>query len=98
DGTLTSEGGGHAALLALAGPVTAIPLMLFGAAAIRIPLATIGILQYLGPIIQFGIGVGIRGEPLPAGRLAGFILVWVALAVFMGDALRSPRLSAAETV
>jgi chloramphenicol-sensitive protein RarD len=97
-GTLTSEGAGHVALLALGGPVTAIPLMLFGAAAVRIPLSTIGILQYLGPIIQFAIGVGIRGEPMPAGRLAGFALVWVALAVFMGDALRSSRVPAVETV
>ena len=97
-GTLTSEGGGHVALLALGGPVTAIPLMLFGAAAVRIPLSTIGILQYLGPIIQFGIGVGIRGEPMPPARLAGFALVWVAIIAFMGDALRAPRPLAAETV
>ena len=90
-GTFTSEGPGHVALLAGGGITTAIPLMLFGAAAIRIPLATVGVLQYIAPVMQFLIGVLIYSEPMPASRLAGFALVWVALAVFTVDAVRSIR-------
>ena len=91
DGTFTTEGGGHAALLITSGAVTAIPLVLFGAAAIRIPLVTIGILQYLAPVMQFLIGVLVYGEDMPVSRLAGFALVWLALAVFTVDAVRSAR-------
>ena len=90
-GTFTSEGPGHALLLGGAGIVTAVPLMLFGAAAVRIPLVTIGLLQYLAPIMHFGIGVGIRGEPMPPSRLAGFVLVWIAIVVFSYDSLRQRR-------
>jgi chloramphenicol-sensitive protein RarD len=90
-GTFTSEGAGHVALLALCGVITAVPLMLFGAAAIRIPLTTVGLLQYLAPSIQFLIGVGINHEAMPASRLAGFALVWVALATFTADAVRTAR-------
>jgi chloramphenicol-sensitive protein RarD len=90
-GTFTTEGAGHAALLVLAGTVTAIPLILFGASAIRIPLVTLGLLQYLAPTMQFLIGVLIRGEPMPATRLAGFALVWLALAVFTADAVSAAR-------
>jgi chloramphenicol-sensitive protein RarD len=91
DGTFTSEGAGHAALLAGGGIATAIPLILFGAAAIRVPLTTIGLLQYLAPVLQFLIGVLIRGEEMPLSRLAGFALVWLALAVFTVDAIRALR-------
>ena len=69
--------------------------MLFGAAAIRVPLSTVGILQYLAPSMQFLIGVLVYGEPMPAGRLAGFALVWLALAVFTADAVRNARQTAA---
>jgi chloramphenicol-sensitive protein RarD len=95
EGTFTSEGSGHAALLALGGICTAVPLMLFGAAAVRIPLATLGLIQYLAPMLQFAIGVLVYSEPMPASRLAGFALVWLALMVFTADALlgrnRVPR-------
>jgi chloramphenicol-sensitive protein RarD len=94
-GTFTSEGAGHALLMLGGGVTTAVPLMLFGAAAIRIPLTTLGILQYLAPIMQWLIGVAVYGEPMPAGRLAGFVLVWVALAVFTVDAVRAGREAAA---
>ena len=90
-GTFSSEGGGHALLLALGGVFTAVPLMLFGAAAIRIPLTTLGLIQYLAPTLQFAIGVLIYSEPMPATRLAGFALVWVALAVFTWDAVQGTR-------
>jgi chloramphenicol-sensitive protein RarD len=65
--------------------------MLFGSAAIRIPLTTLGLIQYLAPTLQFAIGVLIYAEPMPASRLAGFALVWVALAVFTWDAVRGSR-------
>jgi len=94
-GTFTSEGAGHIALLALAGVVTAVPLMLFGASAVRIPLATVGLLQYIAPVMQFVIGVLVYGEPMPVERLAGFALVWVALTVFAIDAVNAARRGAA---
>jgi chloramphenicol-sensitive protein RarD len=91
DGTFGSEGNGHAGLLVLSGPLTAIPLMLFGVAAFRIRLTTVGLLQYLAPTLQFLIGVLIYSEPMPASRLAGFALVWLALAIFTVDAIRGSR-------
>jgi len=90
-GTLTSEGPGHAVLLVGAGVVSALPLLLFGAAAVRIPLTTLGLLQYLAPTIQFFCGVVVLGEAMPAARLAGFALVWLALLVFTLDSLRAVR-------
>jgi chloramphenicol-sensitive protein RarD len=94
EGTFTTEGAGHVALLVGAGVTTAVPLILFGVAAIRIPLATLGLLQYLAPTLHFLIGVGVYGEPMPAGRLAGFALVWLALCVLTADALRTARANA----
>ena len=90
-GTFTTEGAGHAALLAAGGVFTAVPLMLFGVAAIRIPLTSLGLIQYLAPMLQFAIGVLIYSEPMPASRLAGFALVWVALAIFTWDAVQGSR-------
>jgi chloramphenicol-sensitive protein RarD len=87
----------HSLLLAGAGVVTAIPLLCFGAAAIRVPLTTIGLLQYLAPVLQFLIGVLVVREPMPAARLAGFAIVWLALAVLTADALRQARLSRAAS-
>lgn len=82
DLTMFSEGTSHAALLALAGPVTAIPLLFFGAAARRVPLSMLGLMQYLAPTLQFLIGVTIAGEHMPASRWLGFAGVWVALVIF----------------
>ncbi len=79
------------ALLIGSGVTTAVPLLLFGAAAVRIPLVTLGLLQYLAPTLQFLIGVLVYGEPMPASRLAGFALVWVALVIFAADGVRSAR-------
>jgi chloramphenicol-sensitive protein RarD len=90
-GTFTAEGAGHAALLAAGGVATAVPLMLFGVAAIRVRLSTVGLLQYLAPILQFAIGVLVDGEAMPLSRLAGFALVWVALVVFTVDAVHHGR-------
>jgi chloramphenicol-sensitive protein RarD len=96
DGTFTSEGAGHVVLLMTAGVVTAVPLILFGVAAIRIPLTTLGLLQYVAPIMQFAIGVLVYGEPMPLSRLAGFALVWIALIVFMTDALKATSVARAD--
>jgi chloramphenicol-sensitive protein RarD len=82
---------GHLLLLLASGPVTAIPLLCFAAAASRLPLTTIGLLQYMAPAIQFAIGVLVKGEPMTASRLAGFVLVWIALVVLTVDALRHHR-------
>lgn len=90
--TFGTLGPGHAALLASTGVVTALPLLLFGAAATRIPLSTLGVLQYLAPTLQFLAGVIVFGESLLPARLAGFAVIWAALALFTADALRSrPR-------
>lgn len=84
-------GWGKGLLLVGAGVVTAIPLLLFAAAAIRISLTTLGILQYLAPTLQFLLGVVVFHEPMPAPRLAGFAVVWVALVVFTWDGVRRAR-------
>ncbi len=86
-----NHGAGHAALLMLAGPVTAIPLLLFAAAAQRLPLVTLGLLFYLNPALQMAWGVFIGHEPMPLGRWLGFALIWLALVVFTGDALWRAR-------
>jgi chloramphenicol-sensitive protein RarD len=90
-GTATSGGAGHFLLLMSSGVATAIPLLLFAAATRRIPLSTVGLLQYLTPLMQLAIGVFIRHEPMPPARLVGFVIVWVALAVFTVDSLRTAR-------
>jgi chloramphenicol-sensitive protein RarD len=82
---------GRDLLLAGLGVITVVPLALFGAAARRIPLSLLGLLQYLTPTLQLVCGVAILGEPLPPERLAGFMLVWVALAVLTFDVLGSAR-------
>jgi chloramphenicol-sensitive protein RarD len=86
--TFASRTPGHAALLASAGVVTAVPLLFFAGAATRLPLATLGMLQYLAPVLQLLVGVLVRHEPMPASRLAGFAMVWVALAVLSVDGWR----------
>jgi chloramphenicol-sensitive protein RarD len=78
-------------LLAGSGVITAIPLLLFGAGARRLRLSTIGLLQYLAPVLQFGVGVGVRHEAMPLPRLLGFALVWVALVILATDGVRSHR-------
>jgi chloramphenicol-sensitive protein RarD len=89
DGHFGHVGVGHSLLLASAGIATAVPLLLFAAAARRVPLTTLGLLQYLAPVLQFLIGVLLYDEPMPASRLAGFALVWVALVVLSVDGVRN---------
>lgn len=78
---------GLTALLLLAGPLTALPLLWFSAGARRLPLSTIGMLQYTGPTIQLMLGVWVFGEPFPLQRAIGFALIWLALAIFSVNAL-----------
>lgn len=91
EGSFGHYGLGDALLLAGAGVVTAVPLLFFGAAARRVPLSVLGVLQYLAPTIQFLLGVFVFAEPMPAVRLAGFALVWTALAIFTAESLASRR-------
>ena len=81
--------------LLLAGPITAVPLLLFAAGARRITLATLGLLQYIGPTLQFAIGVWVFHEPFQANRLLGFILIWAALALYTAESLWVARQRAA---
>lgn len=83
--TFASHGVGHGFLMASAGPVTIVPLLAFAAAAPRVPLSRLGVMQYLTPTIQFIIGVTVRHEPLGLVRLVGFVLVWLALIAFTID-------------
>lgn len=91
--TLGQHGVWHTALLALAGVATAVPLLLFASSARRVSLTTIGLLQFVAPILQFVVGAFVLGEPMPAERWAGFALVWVACAVLVVDLLRATRRS-----
>jgi chloramphenicol-sensitive protein RarD len=75
-------------LLMLAGPLTAIPLLWFTGAARRLPLSTLGFLQYLAPSLQFLLAVLVYREPLHAARLVAFVIIWAALAVFAIATLR----------
>ncbi len=77
--------------LAAYGVLTAIPLLLFGAAAKRVPLSYIGFMQYLTPTLQFLLGLLVFQEPMPAARWAGFAMVWFALSILSFDALRQLR-------
>ena len=88
DGNFSTHGTGHALLLATTGLVTAVPLICFGAAAIRIPMTTLGLLQYLAPTIQFVLGLVVFNETMTGVKWIGFTLVWLALAIFTGEALR----------
>lgn len=81
------------ALLALSGAITAVPLLLFAGAANRIPLSTLGIVQYVSPTLQFACGVLVFREAMPPSRWVGFGLVWTALAIFVLDSARKRPLS-----
>lgn len=78
-------------LLILAGPVTAAPLLLFAAAARRLPLATLGLLQYIAPSLQFAEAVLVFGEPVGLAHIVTFALIWTGCALYALDGLRSAR-------
>lgn len=86
-----TDGSGHALLLASTGIVTAVPLICFSAAATRVSMTTLGLLQYLAPVLQFALGVFVLDEAMPASRWIGFVLVWIALVVFTVEATNHHR-------
>ena len=81
----------HSLWLVTAGIVSVIPLMLFSTAVLRIPLVVLGLLQALGPIIQFLLGYFVFDEPMITARWVGFLIVWLAVSVFSYDAVRTYR-------
>jgi chloramphenicol-sensitive protein RarD len=96
-GALTREGAEVAALLVGSGLVTAVPLFLFAYAARLLPYSTVGVLQYIGPSLQLACGVWLFHERFDGARAAGFVLIWVALAIYATDGvLRSRAAQAAR--
>jgi chloramphenicol-sensitive protein RarD len=89
--TFTVDSPAHPLLLASAGVVTATPLLLFAAAARRVPLVTIGLLQFITPVLQLMCGVLLLGETMKTSRWIGFGIVWIALLVLTFDSIRSVR-------
>ena len=94
----SSQGGGTLVadasvlgLLALSGPLTALPLLLFAAGARRMPLTSLGVLQYISPTLQFALGVWLFKEPLGGPRLAGFMLIWLALVIYTAEGIVAMR-------
>jgi chloramphenicol-sensitive protein RarD len=81
----------HTVALLGAGVITAVPLLFFAAAARRLPLTVIGLVQFIAPVMQFLVGVFVLQEPMPPERWAGFALVWVALVILTVDMVRSGR-------
>jgi len=89
--TFTAGGPGHTVLIVLVGVATGLPLLLFAAAASRLPLIAIGLTQYLTPVLQFIFGVVFLGEAMSTTRWIGFMLVWVALIVLTVDLVRAAQ-------
>ena len=86
--TFGANGAGHVALVVGTGVVTVLPLLAFGGAATRIPLSTLGLMQYVTPTVQFLLGILFFHEPMPAMRWVGFSLIWLALVLFTAESLR----------
>ncbi|OSN04404.1 hypothetical protein AU512_13065 [Lonsdalea iberica] len=78
-------------LLLAAGIVTTVPLLFFTAAAVRLRLSTLGFFQYIGPTLVFLLAVVVYGEPFTQDQLVTFAFIWLALAIFIGDALRTQQ-------
>ena len=98
DSHFAQHGLDHTLLMISTGVVTALPLICFGAAATRLPLVTLGLLQYLAPLIQFVLGLLVFHEDMPTGRWIGFSLVWLALCVFTFEQVSHRRRQLALTV
>jgi chloramphenicol-sensitive protein RarD len=91
--TFGGHGAWHPTLLVLSGVVTAVPLLLFAAAARRIPLVSVGLIQFITPMLQLVVGVTLLGEHVGGRLWVGFGIVWVALAVLTWDSLSAARSS-----
>ena len=89
--TFTTEGSWHIVLMFMLGPATAVPLLLFSAAARRIPLSWVGMLQFMTPTMQFITGVWILGEEMSPARWTGFAIIWIACTLFIVDMVRASR-------
>ena len=89
--TFTGFGGWHVVVIIVTGPATAIPLILFSAAARRIPLSWVGMLQYLTPTIQFTLGVTVLGEMMSTPRWVGFFVIWIAVVLLCTAMIRHSR-------
>lgn len=89
--TLTALGPGHFWLLLASGVITAVPLLFFGASARRLPMTTIGLLQYFAPILQFIVALAVFNETMTTARWIGFCVVWLALLVLTVDMLRTAK-------
>lgn len=79
------------ALLIISGAVTTVPLVLFAMAAQKLPMATLGLLQYIAPLLQFFCGVVLFGEKLSVGQMVSFGLIWVGLILFASDGIMTAR-------
>jgi chloramphenicol-sensitive protein RarD len=93
EGAFLRSGTTSDALMIGGGVVTTVPLLLFAAAVRTVPLSVIGILQYIGPTLQFLLGVFVYHEPFSRSQLIGFSIVWAALVIYAGDGLRARRTS-----
>ena len=91
EGAFLRTGATTDALMIGGGLITTVPLLLFAAAVRTVPLSVIGILQYIGPTLQFLLGVFVYHEPFSRTQLVGFSIVWTALAIYAGDNLRARR-------
>lgn len=91
--TFGQNGPVHTTLMILAGAATAVPLLLFAAASSRVSLATVGMLQFTAPILQFLVGAFLMHEHMPPERWAGFALIWVACILLVIDLVRQGRIS-----
>jgi len=91
EGAFIQQGLTTTLLLAAAGVITAVPLLLFGSAARRVPLSTLGILQFIAPTCQFLLGVFVYGEAFTLARLVGFLCIWLALLLYIGEGLMAQR-------
>jgi chloramphenicol-sensitive protein RarD len=89
--TVADHGAGYLVVVMLAGPITSIPLLLFGAASTRVSMTTLGLLNYITPSMQFALAVLLFHEVMSPMRWAGFGLVWFALAIFTWDSMMHRR-------
>jgi chloramphenicol-sensitive protein RarD len=85
-------------MLAFSGPLTGGPLILFSYAARRIPYATVGLVQYLNPTMQFAIAALLFGEPFTRWHAVAFPLIWIGLALYSFDGLRQERRARSDSI
>ncbi|MEV7606484.1 EamA family transporter RarD [Paenarthrobacter sp. NPDC089322] len=93
--TLTTLGAGHFWLIVASGVITAVPLLFFGASARRLPMTTIGLLQYFAPVLQFIVALTVFNEAMTSARWIGFCVVWLALVLLTIDMFRTARKNSA---